>query len=208
MKNILTILRDDLHAIRTNVITAVIIFGLAIIPLLFTSFNVLASWDPFANTDQLKIAVASEDEGHESDLASLKLNLGDKVLSQLSRNQDIDWVITDSADAVEGTKSGEYYAGIVLPKDFSADLLTFYVEGTGAEAGLHLFHRLVGANLHGRLGGVRLEVLGDDVVVVLDRVDHRVRQQLCRRRPQAAGSRDDRGRAPWGPRPRPQQLGL
>ena len=44
MKNILTILRDDLHAIRTNVMTAVIIFGLAIIPLLFTSFNVLASW--------------------------------------------------------------------------------------------------------------------------------------------------------------------
>ena len=130
MKNILTILRDDLHAIRTNVMTAVIIFGLAIIPLLFTSFNVLASWDPFANTNQLKIAVASEDEGHESDLASLKLNLGDEVLSQLSRNHEIDWVITDSADAVEGTKSGEYYAGIVLPKDFSADLLTFYVEGT------------------------------------------------------------------------------
>lgn len=130
MKNILTILRDDLHAIRTNVMTAVIIFGLAIIPLLFTSFNVLASWDPFANTNQLKIAVASEDEGHESDLASLKLNLGDEVLSQLSRNHDIDWVVTDSADAVEGTKSGEYYAGIVLPKDFSADLLTFYVEGT------------------------------------------------------------------------------
>ena len=130
MKNVLTILRDDLHAIRTNVMTAVIIFGLAIIPLLFTSFNVLASWDPFANTNQLKIAVASEDEGHESDLASLKLNLGDEVLSQLSRNHDIDWVITDSADAVEGTKSGEYYAGIVLPKDFSADLLTFYVEGT------------------------------------------------------------------------------
>ena len=130
MKNVLTILRDDLHAIRTNVMTAVIIFGLAIIPLLFTSFNVLASWDPFSNTNQLKIAVASEDEGHESDLASLKLNLGDEVLSQLSRNHDIDWVITDSADAVEGTKSGEYYAGIVLPKDFSADLLTFYVEGT------------------------------------------------------------------------------
>ncbi len=49
MNNILTILRDDLKAIRGNVMTAVIIFGLAIIPLLFTTFNVLASWDPFAN---------------------------------------------------------------------------------------------------------------------------------------------------------------
>lgn len=130
MNNILTILRDDLKAIRGNVMTAVIIFGLAIIPLLFTTFNVLASWDPFANTKQLKIAVASEDEGHQSDLASLKLNLGDEVLSQLSRNDEINWVLTNSEDAVEGTKSGEYYAGIVLPKDFSANLLTFYVEGT------------------------------------------------------------------------------
>lgn len=130
MNNILTILRDDLKAIRGNVMTDVIIFGLAIIPLLFTTFNVLASWDPFANTKQLKIAVASEDEGHQSDLASLKLNLGDEVLSQLSRNDEINWVLTNSEDAVEGTKSGEYYAGIVLPKDFSANLLTFYVEGT------------------------------------------------------------------------------
>ncbi|MDK8470374.1 YhgE/Pip domain-containing protein [Corynebacterium accolens] len=130
MNNILTILRDDLKAIRGNVMTAVIIFGLAIIPLLFTTFNVLASWDPFANTKQLKIAVASEDKGHQSDLASLKLNLGDEVLSQLSRNDEINWVLTNSEDAVEGTKSGEYYAGIVLPKDFSSNLLTFYVEGT------------------------------------------------------------------------------
>lgn len=130
MNNILTILRDDLKAIRGNVMTAVIIFGLAIIPLLFTTFNVLASWDPFANTKQLKIAVASEDKGHQSDLASLKLNLGDEVLSQLSRNDEINWVLTNSKDAVEGTKSGEYYAGIVLPKDFSSNLLTFYVEGT------------------------------------------------------------------------------
>lgn len=130
MNNILTILRDDLKAIRGNVMTAVIIFGLAIIPLLFTTFNALASWDPFANTKQLKIAVASEDEGHQSDLASLKLNLADEVLSQLSRNDEINWVLTNSEDAIEGTKSGEYYAGIILPKDFSSSLLTFYVEGT------------------------------------------------------------------------------
>ncbi|WP_286953876.1 MULTISPECIES: YhgE/Pip domain-containing protein [Corynebacterium] len=130
MKNILTILRDDLAAIRSNVMTAVIVFGVLIIPLLFTTFNVLASWNPFGNTQRLQIAVASKDAGYESDLAPIKLNLGDEVLSQLSRNHDIDWIITDSNDAVEGTKSGQYYAGIVLPEDFSKDLLTFYVAGT------------------------------------------------------------------------------
>lgn len=130
MNNILSILRNDLRAIRGNVMTGVIVFGLVIIPLLFTGFNILASWDPFSNTDRLKIAVASKDEGHESDLASLRLNLGDQVLSQLSRNEQVDWVLTNADDALEGTKSGEYYAGIVLPENFSRELLTFYIEGT------------------------------------------------------------------------------
>lgn len=130
MNNILTIFRNDLRAIRGNVMTGVIVFGLVIIPLLFTGFNILASWDPFSNTDRLKIAVASNDAGHESDLASLRLNLGDEVLSQLSRNEQVDWVLTTSDDAVKGTKSGEYYAGIVLPENFSQELLTFYIEGT------------------------------------------------------------------------------
>ena len=47
-------------------------------------------------------------------------------------------------------------------------------EGTSTETGFHLRHRLVGADLHGRLGRVGLVDLRDDVVVVLDRVNHRV----------------------------------
>jgi putative membrane protein len=130
MKNALSILRNDLRGVKNNVMTSIVVFGLVIIPLLFSTFNVLASWNPFDNTDQLKIAVASADEGHESDLASLRINLGDQVLSQLSRNDQIDWVITDEDQAVEGTKAGDYYAAIVLPPSFSSDMLTFYVEGT------------------------------------------------------------------------------
>jgi putative membrane protein len=130
MRKILTIVRGDLRAVRRNVMTSVVVFGLIIIPMLFAVFNVLASWNPFGNTDQLKIAVASDDHGHESDIAPLRLNLGDQVLSQLSRNDQIDWVVTDKDDAVEGTKAGDYYASIVLPPDFSTSMLTFYVAGT------------------------------------------------------------------------------
>ncbi|MGO1910854.1 MAG: YhgE/Pip family protein [Corynebacterium sp.] len=130
MSNALSILRSDLRGLRNNVMSSVVVVGLILIPLLFSTFNVLASWNPFDNTDQLKIAVASTDEGHESDLASLKINLGDQVLSQLSRNDQIDWVITAEDEAIEGTKAGDYYAAIVLPPTFSTDMLTFYVEGS------------------------------------------------------------------------------
>lgn len=130
MKKAMNILRSDLRGMKNNVMTAVVVFSLVVIPLLFSTFNVLASWNPFGNTDQLKIAVASADDGYESDLASLRINLGDQVLSQLSRNDQIDWVITAEDKAVEGTKAGDYYAAIVLPPSFSTDMLTFYVAGT------------------------------------------------------------------------------
>jgi len=121
-------LRDVRHATQ-NVMACIVLFGLVVIPSLFTWFNVIASWDPFANTKDLKIAVASTDAGYESDLVPIRVNVGEQVLSQLRGNDQLDWVITDEHDAIDGTKSGEYYAAIVLPETFSADMLTFYADG-------------------------------------------------------------------------------
>ncbi|MBC6829203.1 YhgE/Pip domain-containing protein [Corynebacterium sp. HMSC055G02] len=132
MRNVLEIVRNDFRVIRQNTMTGIMVFGLVLIPLLFTCFNVLASWEPFENTDKLKIAVASNDRGHRTDIGAIDVNLGNEVLSKLSRNHEIDWQITDSEDAIDGTKSGDYYAAIVLPENFSTELMTFYVRGTKA----------------------------------------------------------------------------
>ncbi|MDK8727124.1 YhgE/Pip domain-containing protein [Corynebacterium amycolatum] len=132
MRNVLEIVRNDFRVIRQNTMTGIMVFGLVLIPLLFTCFNVLASWEPFENTEKLKIAVASNDRGHRTDIGAIDVNLGNEVLSKLSRNHDIDWQITDSEDAIDGTKSGDYYAAIVLPENFSTELMTFYVRGTKA----------------------------------------------------------------------------
>lgn len=130
MKKSLSIVRDDLRSIRRSVITSIMVFFIMVIPMVFAVFNVLASWNPFENTEELEIAVANADTGHESDIAPMQLNLGDQVLSQLARNDQIDWVITTEDEAIEGTKSGDYYAAIVLPEDFSTSILTFYATGT------------------------------------------------------------------------------
>lgn len=132
MRNVLEIVRNGFRVIRQNTMTGIMVFGLVLIPLLFTCFNVLASWEPFENTEKLKIAVASNDRGHRTDIGAIDVNLGNEVLSKLSRNHEIDWQITDSEDAIDGTKSGDYYAAIVLPENFSTELMTFYVRGTKA----------------------------------------------------------------------------
>ncbi|ODT41894.1 MAG: phage infection protein [Microbacterium sp. SCN 70-200] len=107
----------------------IVVFGLVVIPSLFTWFNVIASWDPFSNTKNLKVAVASADEGYQSDLVPIRVNIGEQVLSALRANDDLDWIVTTEDDAIDGTRSGAYYAAIVLPASFSEDMMTFYADG-------------------------------------------------------------------------------
>lgn len=129
MRGILHLIRRDLRHSVMNVMAIIVMFGLVVIPSLFTWFNVLASWDPFGNTKNLTVAVASTDEGYQSDLVPIRVNVGEQVLSQLRANDQLNWVITSEDDAIDGTKAGRYYAAIVLPKSFSADMLTFYADG-------------------------------------------------------------------------------
>ncbi|WEG08181.1 YhgE/Pip domain-containing protein [Microbacterium horticulturae] len=129
MRNIMALVARDLRRASSNVMAVIVLFGLVVIPALFTWFNVIASWDPFANTKNLKVAVASVDEGYQSDLVPIRINLGDQVLSALRANDDLDWVVTSKHDAIDGTKSGAYYAAIVLPAQFSTDMMTFFADG-------------------------------------------------------------------------------
>lgn len=129
MSGILRLIRRDIAHATRNTMAVIVLVGLVVIPSLFTWFNVIASWDPFANTTELKVAVANTDEGYQSDLIPLRINIGDQVVSALRGNEDFDWIVTDEDDAIDGTRSGEYYAAIVLPPEFSQDMLTFYADG-------------------------------------------------------------------------------
>ena len=47
MKNILTICRNDLRRISSNVVAIVLILGLAVVPCLYAWFNIFSNWDPY-----------------------------------------------------------------------------------------------------------------------------------------------------------------
>ena len=66
MKNIWKLFVGDVRRLTSNIVSIIIVIGLVVIPGLFSWFNVSASWDPFANTGNLKFAVANDDEGYKS----------------------------------------------------------------------------------------------------------------------------------------------
>lgn len=126
MKVIRQLFISDMKRIFSNLVTGLIILGLVLLPSIFSWYNVLACWDVFQNTDNLKVAVANNDEGYQSDLVPLKVNMGEQVASSLRANGQMDWVFTDEDDAIDGAKSGKYYAAVVIPESFSKDMMTFY----------------------------------------------------------------------------------
>ena len=68
MKNIWKIFQRDLQQIQKNVIAMIVIIGITVVPCLYAWFNIAASWDPYENTGNLKVAVASVDEGYEGSI--------------------------------------------------------------------------------------------------------------------------------------------
>ena len=134
MRKVWRLFSGDLHRLTANVVSVIIVIGLVMIPSLFTWFNVAASWDPFANTKNLTIAVANTDAGYKGEIIPMRVNVGEDVISALRANKQLNWVFVDEHDAVDGTKSGRYYASIVIPKDFSTRMLTLFSSNKAVDA--------------------------------------------------------------------------
>lgn len=111
-----------------SVIGVVVIALLVITPSMYAWFNIAGSWDPYSNTGHLKVAVANEDVGYKGDLIPVTVNIGNAVIAQIHGNTSFDWVFVDKEEAVSGVESSKYYAAIVIPSDFSQNMLTYLID--------------------------------------------------------------------------------
>ncbi len=126
MNNIKHLFVQDVFSLFKNAVSVVIVLGLVFLPSIFSWYNILACWDVFDNTGGLTVAVANSDEGYESDLMPIRVNIGESVESALRANDQLNWVFVSEKEAVDGVKSGTYYAAVVIPPSFSQDMMTFY----------------------------------------------------------------------------------
>lgn len=122
MKTILKIFKNDLVGIKKSILTIVLAVGLCILPALYAWFNIFANWDPYANTGNINIAVVNLDRGY-TDADGNEMNMGQSVADKLKTQTSIGWVFPDSEkSAVDGVKSGTYYAAVVIDEDFSYNM--------------------------------------------------------------------------------------
>ena len=121
MKNIIEIFRKDIKEVFRKTNTWIIIVGLIFLPSMYAWPNILSSWDPYGHTNNIKVAVTSEDEGATVD--GKDLNLGNSLVEGLKNNKNLDWqFVSSKQEAEDGVRIGDYYASIVVPKNFSQDM--------------------------------------------------------------------------------------
>ena len=121
MKNIIEIFKNDIREIFRKTRTWIVIIGLILLPSMYAWPNILSAWDPYGHTNNIKVAVVTEDSGAE--VSGQKVNLGENLVEGLKNNKNLDWqFVSNKQEAEDGVKIGDYYASIVIPENFSEDL--------------------------------------------------------------------------------------
>ncbi len=117
MKNVIKLFLMDLKKIAKAPSVLVILGGLALLPSFYAWFNLDATWDPYGNTKNIKIAVVNEDNGDK--VKGKKINVGDQITDNLKKDDNFDWQFVSRKKADHDLKMGEYYAAIYIPDKFT-----------------------------------------------------------------------------------------
>lgn len=129
MRNIRKIFFRDVAALFKNPFAFIIAGGLCILPALYAWFNIYSNWDPYGNTGNIRIAVASKDKGY-TDADGSVVNVADTVIETLKDNESIAWTVADTEDAaVDGVYDGSYYAAVVFEEDFTECMYQGFLNG-------------------------------------------------------------------------------
>ncbi|PKF87562.1 YhgE/Pip domain-containing protein [Bacillus sp. BA3] len=126
MRNIQEIFKDDLKSIYKNFFVCIVVVFLMFIPSIYAWFNIVASWDPYANTEGILVGVANNDKGAE--LNGEAVNIGKEVMEGLKENKDLGWRFTSEKEAIEKVEKGDYYASIIIPENFSEHIATIMTD--------------------------------------------------------------------------------
>ena len=120
MTTVLKIFWRDVKRIVKTPVAIGVVLGMALLPALYAWYCTYANWDPYDNTGTMRIAVANEDEGYSSSTLG-DLQIGDQMVDTLKENDMLAWQFVSKDDALDGVRSGKYYAAFVIPSSFSED---------------------------------------------------------------------------------------
>ena len=120
--NIVEIMKNDFKSAFSNPIVTLVLIGIIILPSLYALLNIQACWDPYGNTGNVEFAIANLDNGSSFD--GTNINVGNELVKDLKKNDKFKWTFVTEDELRKGVHSGKYYAGIVIPKNLSENIVS------------------------------------------------------------------------------------
>jgi len=120
--NIVEIMKNDFKSAFSNPIVTLVLIGIIILPSLYALLNIQACWDPYGNTGNVEFAIANLDNG--STFNDININVGNELVKDLKKNDKFKWTFVTEDELRDGVHSGKYYAGIVIPKNLSSNVVS------------------------------------------------------------------------------------
>lgn len=125
MKTVFRIFGNDIRSIVKHFFVLAIIVAISILPALYAWVNIYANSNPYVNTGNIKIALASNDPGLTLDDGTY-VNSTNEIFDDLKGSTSIGWQFPDSSkEAIAGVESGEYYAAIIFEDNFTSNMYHF-----------------------------------------------------------------------------------
>ena len=112
----------ELRRFRKGVMPKVAVAVLLFIPLIYGALYLWAFWAPTDELKNLPVALVNEDTGAIND--GERITAGNDVVDTLLDGHDLDWQVTDAADARTGVEDGTYYFAVTIPADFSTNAIS------------------------------------------------------------------------------------
>ncbi len=132
IKGITEIFKNDIKAIIRNPVVIFVLIVIICIPALYALLNIQATWDPYSETSNIKVAVVNDDLGYNTN--GTHYNIGNTLVNELKNNTNFSWQFVDEQTALDGVKNGKYYAALIVPGNFSKDLLSIETSSTPHQA--------------------------------------------------------------------------
>lgn len=118
--NIVELMKKDFKSAFANPIVIIVLLAIIILPSLYALINIQACWNPYELTSDVPFAIANLDNG--TIIEGNPVNVGNELVKDLKNNTKFKWTFVTEEELREGVDKGEYYAGIIIPKNLSENV--------------------------------------------------------------------------------------
>lgn len=97
-----------------------------LVPILYAGTFLKSVWNPYDNTQNLKVGVVNLD--NKVEFEGKTLEVGSSMVNKLKENKKVNWQFVDKDKAEKELREGDYYMVVTIPENFSKNATTLSSE--------------------------------------------------------------------------------